>query len=300
MTEFKAELHKLLLKIITNLGSSKIWLSIAGIGLSCYMGFKYGGTEGLILSLAGSIGIPLVYVGAKAYQNTHGANAPTSTTVINTMTDTGTSTATTTSTPVVLEPEVPISLVKDRVKALQKMLTEDQEMWDYLKGALDNRIRDLVQHMLDLNPNLKTIDAVMEVVNQYLGKCLTKDECAAINAWLGLPEVIHAHTDVDILASFEQAAKAGRLVEYQIDQFRYMAKLWAANDIINEAISRVNDFSLPVAERRLALREFGIFKVNAAKSFFSGGLCTVWNVNHYEPFNGYALAGYPELSSWPV
>ena len=291
MNEIKAELHKLLLKAIIALGSTKIWLTLIGMGLSAFMGWRTGGIEGLIIALAGSLGLPLTYVVAKAYQNTHGANAPEA---INNKAPA--------VTPIdITQPSIEqpvISLVKDRIVAMQKLVTTDEGMWDYLKGALGNRIKTLLQHMLDLNPNLKTLDAVKEVVDTYLGKCLTIDECAAINAYLGLPEVIHANTDVDILGSFEQAAKAGRLVQYQIEGFRYMAKLWTAYDIANEAQHRVRDDSLPVDQRRLALQEFGLSKSDATRSFFYGGGCTIWNVNHYELFDGYALIGFPELTKW--
>ena len=75
MNETKNALDQLLAKIITNLSSSKVWFTLLGMVLSAYMGYVVGGKEGLIMALAGALGLPLTYTVSKTYQNTHGANA---------------------------------------------------------------------------------------------------------------------------------------------------------------------------------------------------------------------------------
>jgi len=74
MSKTKVALDEALANAIHVFGSSKFWITLIGLGLNAYMAYLLGGKEGVILSVAGSLSIPIAYIGAKTYQNTHGKN----------------------------------------------------------------------------------------------------------------------------------------------------------------------------------------------------------------------------------
>jgi ATPase subunit of ABC transporter with duplicated ATPase domains len=108
---------------------------------------------------------------------------------------------------------------------------------------------------------------------------------------MGLPAVLHAKNDVLILESMEAAEKAGTLGPAQSAAYLSAAIRGVTNDIVVEAINRVQNDSLPVSVRRQALQEFGLTQDQADRSMFSGGQCSIYSVYGYRDFNGYALAG---------
>jgi len=220
--------------------------------------------------------------------------------------------ATTTTTPVVntpvsLTPNIPIvtapvvtptntntggvSLVKDRISAAVKLVSTDTGMWDYFEQSLGDKINTAMKHMLSLNPNMATIDAVRAVVDQYLGIKLSTEQCSTIQGILGLPQVLFAYSDASIFASFKTAAMAGTLPSWYIEVLRKSAVRNVTLSLVNEAINRVQNDNADIASRKLALQEFGISPSDAERTIFSSGSTVIWYLGGYRAFNGYALAG---------
>lgn len=196
--------------------------------------------------------------------------------------------------------EAPIILVKDTLESRLKLIESEEAAWLYLKGSLKSRIDFWMNHMLQMNPELKTIEAVKQIAEKYLNIQLTPQDCSNINAWMGLPDVIHAATDVDILATFEQLAKAGRLPKYKVDEFMNMARIWMCIEIINGSAARVKNHALTTEVRRRALQEFGLSPEQANKAQFNGGVKLVGMGGYagVSDFNPYILVNRPELEKW--
>ena len=196
------------------------------------------------------------------------------------------------SAPVTTAPAAPpVNLVKQRIESFVKVVSSDKGMWEYLKGAVSNRIKAAMQHMLDVNPNMPTIDAVKEVVDKYLGIKLSAQDCQVIQSVLGLPQVLHAYNDLTVIQSFEDAANAGTLGRYMIEILRQSAIRGATEDVVVDATKRVIDDDSPIADRRAALMEFGLPEDVARSAVFSGGQVWINYQGGYRIFNGYQLAG---------
>lgn len=194
---------------------------------------------------------------------------------------------------------------KEKLDGLKAMLNYDT-MWDILAGNLQERISELLQHMLDVNPNLGTLEAIKAVVDKYFNKILTQQDCSNIIAYLGLYPVLTANKDVSIIMTFKAAYQRGILRPYQLEGFRNMAILWNAIAIVEEARERVvteqmeGESLIDAFKRRIkALMEFGLNEEDANKTQFKGGTSPfIWNKNRYETFYPYTLAGLPELEAW--
>lgn len=196
--------------------------------------------------------------------------------------------------PVLPVPEpVPISQVADRIDEKLQLLNDESSMWAYLRGTLDQRITAHLQHMLKVsNGSITTIAAAQAIADKYLHTVLTEKDCAAINEHLGLPEVIHAYNDVDIMASFEQAYKDGRLPVNVVASFRQAAYERIIQEVIYEAKKRLDDVTALGDERRAVLMEFGISEADAMKAQLAGTKVLVWDRNHYITFEPFSYLGY--------
>lgn len=75
MNKTTQALDEMIANILATLGSSKFWVTIGGMATSIYLAYSTGGKEAAIIAGAAAIGLPLTYVAAKTYQNTHGENA---------------------------------------------------------------------------------------------------------------------------------------------------------------------------------------------------------------------------------
>jgi hypothetical protein len=197
-------------------------------------------------------------------------------------------------TPIVA-PVVPISLVKDRVATAITLVSTDAGMWDYLMQNLGDKINAAMQHMLSVNPNMATIDAVKAVVAQYLGVSLTVQQCSDVQSILGLPQVLFAYHDQSILQSFKDAALSGHLSAGMVQMFRNTAVRYASVNIVNEATMRVQNDDLPIEQRWLALQEFGLSADVAHQAIFSGGMVTINWMGSWRAFDPWALSG---VSPW--
>lgn len=206
-------------------------------------------------------------------------------------------TTTVTSPPieVITEPtqtESPIILVKDTINLAKKVISTDSGLWDFLLGAVSRRIDEQIAHLLMVNPNMKTIDAAKEVVEKYLNTKLTEKDCEVINSILGLPAALSAYKDMSIMEDFKKAWDLGRLPRYVLENFRIGANTLIIMQTIGDAAAIVKNDNIPVSDRIRGLLAFGLSEKDANKVQFSGGKVIIWNVNHYEDFNPYILAGY--------
>ncbi len=287
--------------------SSRTWVAVFGV-IFCYFNYLPNEMKQIAIALAGGFGLDQIGVAIKGIDFSKFVKAPN--VIVN---QPNVSQPTVPSLPPIEipqipapvphipipDPETPIILVNDALNSRLKLLDSEDASWAYLKGTLGVRVNQWLQHMLDMNPNLSTIEAVKAIADKYLNIKLTIQDCSNIKAWLGLPEVLHASSDIDILSSFEQLAKAGRLPQYKVDEFMNMARMWMCIEVIFEAAKRVKNPNLSTDTRKKALQEFGISKADAEKAQFSAGVLThMWNKNRYEEFNPYVLVGRPELEAW--
>jgi len=201
-------------------------------------------------------------------------------------------TATTTPIAAPMPAEIPVIQVKDTINLAKKIISTDNGLWDFLLGVTSRRIDEQMAHLLMVNPNMKTIDAVKEVVEKYLNIILTQKDCEVINSILGLPAVLSAYKDMSIMEDFKKAWDLGRLPRYILENFRIGANILIVMQTVGNAAAIVKNDNLPVSERIRGLLAFGLSQKDADKVQFSSGKVTIWNINHYEDFNPYILAGY--------
>lgn len=296
MDDIKAALHNLLLKVLKNLGSSKVWMTLLGMGLSAYMGWQYGGTEGIAIAVAGALGLPLTYTVVKGYQNTHGANLPAPQTVPGTQVIVAPAQIPAGPVPAgipaaaVSAAEIPpVNLVKLALETNLALVGPDQGAFAYLRGVMGEQLRAFIQQCAD--NNLTTPAAIQALANQFFGVLLTEQQCSNIQSTVGLPAVMTEMHDRDILDSFETAYNAGTLGPAMMDALRNAARYYAALDIVN-AYSKAVMYAPNEAERSLALQKFGIPKAQADQTQTVGASVYYKAANgQYTMFNGAALIG---------
>jgi hypothetical protein len=195
--------------------------------------------------------------------------------------------------------------VKEKIEAGRKLVSTDAGMWAFFFDDLSKRINKEVEHMLMVNPGLGTLDAVKEIVQKYVNVVLTEKDCAAINAFIGLPQVLSAYSDVAIMQSFKESVESGKMTGNPtvMQTFRYAANMRVALNIIEEASARVRNDKLSFEERVVALQEFGISEYDSKKMSASGGSVSIFQSavpddpfmgGRYIPFDPYLLAGMPQ------
>jgi len=146
------------------------------------------------------------------------------------------------STPQPVQPapqEEPISLVKDRIASVVKMINKDTK-WDFLEGIWTDKLNAAKQHMLEVNPNL-TQEDMNKLLNQYANGVLSPDDCRNVQSVLGLPQVLHAQNDIQILESMKAAERAGQLGPALSQMYLESAIRDVSMSIANEAIMRVQN-----------------------------------------------------------
>lgn len=170
-----------------------------------------------------------------------------------------------------------------------KMINKDTK-WDFLEGIWTDKLNAAKQHMLEVNPNL-TQEDMNKLLNQYANGVLSPDDCRNVQSVLGLPQVLHAQNDIQILESMKAAERAGQLGPALSQMYLESAIRDVSMSIANEAIMRVQNESAGIQAQRRALREFGINKDTAERAIFSGGQCWYQSGGVWKAFNGYELAG---------
>ncbi len=197
-----------------------------------------------------------------------------------------------------------IVTVKDKIEVMTKIANTDKGLKDLARGIVGLRINEQIAHLKQVNLQLGDDEAVKQVVQEYVNVVLTEKQCGAANALLGMPAVIAAHADLNIVNSFIQAWEAGNYnnAAHQINQFRQSTIRAMTLRIVEEVASRVRNANLPLIDRQKALIEFGVGDYHAQKSDFATAGVGVWvqptdaNGNlvhggHLETFNPYVLAG---------
>lgn len=101
------------------------------------------------------------------------------------------------------------------------------------------------------------------------------EQCQDIAAIPGLAGLVHAQHDIEIAVSMKEAADAGNLPSYMVENFNEIAAQRAARAPIDDAMSRARNASLPVDQRRAAIVELGYTADQAKRAIFSGGMVMV-------------------------
>jgi hypothetical protein len=166
------------------------------------------------------------------------------------------------------------------LNAATEMVSTPKGSVDYLMGELGETIDREYQHMLDVNPNLGTLERVQEVVKKYLGINLTPDDCKAVQAMIGLPEILHSYADKTILAGLWAAYQAKQLGPAVMPGLMKRAYQMAREDVIIHAEAKVQKAETD-AEIKAALADIGLGEyaqktyIPTGKQFyvnFNGGL----------------------------
>lgn len=186
-------------------------------------------------------------------------------------------------------PQEEISRVKDRIASVVKLINKDTK-WDFLEGIWTDKLNAAKQHLLEVNPNM-TQEDMNKLLNQYANGVLSPDDCKNVQSVLGLPQVLHAQNDIQILESMKAAERAGQLGPALSQMYLESAIRDVSMSIVSEAIMRVQNESAGIQAQRRALREFGLDKDTAERAMFSGGQCWYQSGGVWKAFNGYELAG---------
>ncbi|MGA9049019.1 MAG: hypothetical protein WB588_08500 [Dehalococcoidia bacterium] len=186
--------------------------------------------------------------------------------------------------------------VKDRIEAALKITGTKDGKWDFLRGILNETVKRWRDTMLAEHPgwenDTKLVDKVIE---KYAH--ISASDCIHVRFFLGLPAVLFAKKDIDILDDAQLAEKDGTLGKADEEMYQQMAKWYTGKDIIDEASGRVQDEKLDVNKRRAALQEFA--KGNwvgtdvADRAMFDGGACTINYTGIPMAFDGFKLANWP-------
>lgn len=242
--------------------------------------FKYSSTASadwseVLLIVKGVIGFWFVITFGKSIAGMSGSNSSSPKASSGTSTVvTGDATADTQGGSVL--PSAPTSLVKDRVEVAMKLAATDEGMWDVLFGRFKQRVGEAVEHMLQLNPSLGTIENAQKAMEEAYKVRLDSKQCGILQSILGLPQAIFAQTDTTILANIKAAIEKDPVgMGWQKEQWRGIAVQWAKEGTIREAADRVKNVNLPMEKRVAALTEFGVSVEDAARSGREG-MSRVW------------------------
>jgi len=294
MERTKEAIDKFLAAVITAISSQKFWFSLLGMAATGYVAWlNQGDIVSVVAAILGFLGIPVTFITAKTYQNTHGMNAPevlvekarngkaTTTASVTTfapkttnapVTDSVTTNARITNSAAPktdTTAPAPVPQIKDKIKSVLKSINHETK-WEVLFGTFRDTVERMKKRMLDMHPDWDGMQAVESVLNQFAGGVLSEEDCANVQSYLGLPAVIHAKNDVLILKSLQEAEKNGTLGKAQSEALLQAAKRYAAKDIVDDAVLRIQKGE-GNAESRLALQEFGYTPEEARKAVFAGG-----------------------------
>ena len=185
------------------------------------------------------------------------------------------------------------------LNAATEMVSTPKGSVDYLMGELGETIDREYQHMLDVNPNLSSLERVQEVVSKYLGITLTPDDCKAVQAMIGLPEILHSYADKTILAGLWASYQAKQLGPAIMPGLMKRAYQMAREDVIVHAESKVQKAETD-AEIKAALADIGLGEY-AQKTYVPTGKQFYVNFNGgLKPLSVAAFFGLDPISMEPL
>lgn len=126
----------------------------------------------------------------------------------------------------------------------------------YIEGSIGDAIQKSLERMLQLNPNLTTIEAVQELVWKYFDVKLSTQDCAIVNSIPGLFPAMAAQMTKRIMESFIEAYQTGKLKDSDVVilTFKIAARQRVVQDLMNEMNRRMLDGNLE--QREQVLREY--------------------------------------------
>ncbi len=182
-----------------------------------------------------------------------------------------------------------IELIKDQISIATEMVAKDP--WAFIQGDILARFNYLMNVMLVANPELGTIDAVRALVQPFLDRVPTVEECGTIQSVLGLGAVVKQWSSQHMIADFMVAIELNPALKYLGEDFKKYAISRATNNIVNAGIAKVMSAQTK-DELANALMSFGYTETEAYKTTGVGG-----NLKIFRETGGQA-GGYADFNPW--
>jgi hypothetical protein len=332
MTPIQQAWQDLGVKIITTISSVKFWVMVATIALGALVAYNNGGNIiliiiGVLTALTGGS----VYTTTKVKQNVELAKVDANTKVeIAKAFGNGVPLLPAQGTPVnIIEAKpsplvygntaiypafanlfpnkrlfVPAAItVQDRIDVGLKFLGDlndyhAEAIWDFLLGWMEGKVHDGIEKVLELNPELGTIEATQAFVEQYIGESCSPKDCETILSVKGLFDAVQAYKGQIIYNSFYKSFWSGNSKEKPFGMLGKakwieligVARLTMVQTIVNSTLGVLFHEAIPpepsnIEARKQVLREFGISEKNIKGTQFSGVMVVLGDGEQFNPYN---------------